>query len=99
LSRRERRKPQRASLARISTGRYDGRHGDRANHGPARRSGIASRRASRFNGVVPDRSETIVLRATVIDGNGYPDDYQIFWRGLLIGRIMKGTGSPSHSLQ
>ena len=48
---------------------------------------------------MPDGSETISLRATVIDGNGYPDDYQIFWRGLLIGRIMKGTGSPNHAPQ
>jgi hypothetical protein len=26
-------------------------------------------------------SDTIALRATVIDGNGYPDDYQVVWRG------------------
>jgi len=27
---------------------------------------------------VPD-DETIALRATVIDGNGYPHDYQVVW--------------------
>jgi hypothetical protein len=43
--------------------------------------------------------ETIALRATVIDGNGYPDDYRVVWRGLSIGRIMKGTGSPIHAPQ
>jgi hypothetical protein len=42
-------------------------------------------------------SDTIALRATVIGGNGYPDDYQVVWRGLSIGRIMKGTGSPNHA--
>jgi hypothetical protein len=35
----------------------------------------------------PD-DETTALRATVIDGNGYPDDHQVVWRGLPIGRIM-----------
>jgi hypothetical protein len=30
-----------------------------------------------------DDDETIALRATVVDGNGYPDDYQVVWRGLL----------------
>jgi len=52
----------------------------------------------RHDGRVPD-DETIALRATVIDGNGYPDDYQVVWRGLSIGRIMKGTGSPTHAPQ
>jgi hypothetical protein len=42
-----------------------------------------------------DDDETIALRATVVDGNGYPDDYQVVWRGLLIGRIMEATGSPN----
>jgi hypothetical protein len=27
------------------------------------------------------------LRATVIGGYRYPDDYQVIWRGLPIGRI------------
>jgi hypothetical protein len=46
-----------------------------------------------------DDPEMIALRATVIDGNGYPDDYQVVWHGLSIGRIMKGTGSPNHAPQ
>jgi hypothetical protein len=28
-----------------------------------------------------------------------PDDYQVVWHGLSIGRIMKGTGSPNHAPQ
>jgi hypothetical protein len=48
---------------------------------------------------MPDDTETIALRATVIGGNGYPDDYQVVWRGRSIGRIMKGTGSPNHAPQ
>jgi hypothetical protein len=39
------------------------------------------------------------ISATVIDGNGYPDDHQVVWRSLSIGRIMKGTGSPVHAPQ
>jgi hypothetical protein len=31
---------------------------------------------------MPDDSETIALRATVVAGNGYPDDYQVIWRVL-----------------
>jgi hypothetical protein len=33
--------------------------------------------------------ETITLRATVIGGQRYPDDYTVIWRELPIGRIMK----------
>lgn len=40
--------------------------------------------------------ETIALRATVIGGERYDDDYTVIWRGLSIGRIMKGSGAPSH---
>ena len=40
--------------------------------------------------------ETIALRVTVISGIRYADDYQVIWRGLSIGRIMKGGGVPSH---
>jgi hypothetical protein len=29
----------------------------------------------------PTIPKTIALRATVIGGNGYPDDYQVVWRG------------------
>jgi hypothetical protein len=38
--------------------------------------------------------ETIVLRVTVIGGKRHPDDYQVIWRKLPIGRIMKRDGVP-----
>jgi hypothetical protein len=37
-----------------------------------------------------DDLETIALRATVIAGKGYEDDYQVIW-------LMKASGVPSHS--
>jgi hypothetical protein len=40
--------------------------------------------------------ETIALRATVIAGKRYEDDFTVIWRGLSIGRIMKSSGVPSH---
>lgn len=40
-------------------------------------------------------SETLVLSATVIAGDRLVEDYQVIWRGLSIGRIMKTTGVPS----
>jgi hypothetical protein len=43
-----------------------------------------------------DNSETIALRVTVIGGQRYADDYQVIWRGLSIGRIMKSSGVPGH---
>ena len=36
-----------------------------------------------------DDSETIALRATVIAGKRYADDYQVIWREMSIGRIMQ----------
>jgi hypothetical protein len=39
---------------------------------------------------MPDNSETIALRPTVIGGNRYPDNYQVIRRGLPIGRIIRG---------
>jgi hypothetical protein len=42
---------------------------------------------------MPD-PETIALRATVIAGKRYADDYQVIWRGLSIGRIMQSSGVP-----
>jgi hypothetical protein len=39
---------------------------------------------------MPDDPETLSLRATVID----PDDFLVIWRGLTIGRIMRGAGAP-----
>jgi hypothetical protein len=43
--------------------------------------------------------ETIALRATVIAGMRYADDYQVIWRDLPIGRIMKSSGVPAHIAQ
>lgn len=34
------------------------------------------------------------LRATVIGGETAPDDFQVFWNGLPIGRILKQPGVP-----
>jgi hypothetical protein len=39
-------------------------------------------------------SETLTLRATVIGGIRRADDYQVIWRGMSIGRIMRGAGAP-----
>jgi hypothetical protein len=38
--------------------------------------------------------ETIALRPTVIDGARRDDDYEVIWRGLPIGRILKEPDSP-----
>jgi hypothetical protein len=46
-----------------------------------------------------DESEAIALRATVIAGKRYADDYQVIWRGLSIGRIMQASGVPAHLAQ
>jgi hypothetical protein len=35
--------------------------------------------------------ETIDLRATQIGGRRCVEDFTVFWRGMLIGRIMKGS--------
>jgi hypothetical protein len=34
-------------------------------------------------------------RVTVIGGKRHADDYEVIWRGLTIGRIMKRSGVPS----
>jgi len=36
--------------------------------------------------------EPLTLRATVIGGKRWPDDYTVIWRGLTIGRIMLAPG-------
>jgi hypothetical protein len=36
--------------------------------------------------------ETIDLRVTQIAGQRYVEDFTVFWRGMPIGRIMKGSG-------
>ena len=38
--------------------------------------------------------ETIALRATVIAGKRYDDDFTVIRRELSIGRIMKSSGGP-----
>jgi hypothetical protein len=42
-----------------------------------------------------DDLESVALRPTVIDGQRQEDDYEVIWRGLPIGRIMKPP-SDSH---
>jgi hypothetical protein len=44
-------------------------------------------------------SDTIALRATVIAGKRYDDDFTVIWRGLPVGRIMKSSGVPAHIAQ
>ncbi len=41
-----------------------------------------------------DDLETVALRPTVVDGQVQADDYEVIWRGLLVGRIMKQLDSP-----
>jgi PilZ domain-containing protein len=38
--------------------------------------------------------ESVALRPTVIDGQRHEDDYEVIWRGLSIGRILKPPGEP-----
>jgi hypothetical protein len=39
--------------------------------------------------------EQISLRKTTFgDGEAYPDDWRVFWRGLPVGRILKQPGVP-----
>ena len=40
--------------------------------------------------------ESFTIHATEIDGQSYPDDYTVIWRGLPIGRIRKNPGLPDH---
>jgi hypothetical protein len=44
--------------------------------------------------VMTDDSESVALRPTVIDGKRQEDDYELIWRGLPIGRIMKPPTEP-----
>jgi hypothetical protein len=36
----------------------------------------------------------LLLRPTVIGGDTVPDDYQVIWNGMPIGRILKQPGVP-----
>jgi hypothetical protein len=44
-------------------------------------------------------SETLTLRPTVIGGQRCADDYQVIWRGMSIGRIMRASSLPSDKAQ
>jgi PilZ domain-containing protein len=44
--------------------------------------------------VMTDDLESVALRPTVTDGKPQEDDYEVIWRGLPIGRIMKPPGDP-----
>jgi hypothetical protein len=39
-------------------------------------------------------ADGLTLRATIIGGDTAPDDYQVFWSGMPIGRILKQPGVP-----
>ena len=39
-----------------------------------------------------DNSESVALRPTVVDGQRQDDNYEVIWRGLPVGRIMKPPG-------
>ena len=41
-----------------------------------------------------DDSETVAVCPTVIDGQRQEDDYEVTWRGLPIGRIIKLPNDP-----
>lgn len=41
-----------------------------------------------------DDQETIALRPNVIDGVRHDDDYEVIWRGLPVGRILRAPDSP-----
>ena len=41
-----------------------------------------------------DDLESVALRPTVTDGKRQEDDYEVIWRDLPIGRIMKPPGDP-----
>ena len=38
--------------------------------------------------------DRLLLRPTVIGGDTAPDDYQVIWNGMAIGRILKQPGVP-----
>ena len=42
-----------------------------------------------------DDLESVAMRPTVIDGQRQEDNYEVIWRGLPIGRIMKPPGEPA----
>ena len=56
-----------------------------------------SRNLSRYAKCSPmGDHESIIIHATQIDGQTYPEDYTVIWRGLPIGRIRKNPGLPDY---
>jgi hypothetical protein len=47
-----------------------------------------------FTGIGMTDDQLILRKTTFGDGQTYPDDWQVFWRGLPIGRILKQPGVP-----
>jgi hypothetical protein len=94
-------RPEQKDLRRLSSpiapfhGRYVRRYaGGRPRRLRQLRSRVASHRMPHFNQLMPDNSETIAQRVTVIGGQRHADDYQVIWRDLPIGRIMRASGGP-----
>ena len=44
--------------------------------------------------VMTDDPESIALRPTVVDGQTMADDFEVIWRGMQIGRMMKQPDGP-----
>lgn len=42
-----------------------------------------------------DDEDALALRPTVIGGERAPDDYQVIWQGMPIGRIMRQSDAPA----
>ena len=59
-----------------------------------RSGGTVARDRLKARQVMTDDSESVALRPTVIDGKRQEDDYEVIWRGLPIGRIMKPPTDP-----
>jgi hypothetical protein len=38
--------------------------------------------------------DALILRPTMIGSESHPDDYQVIWNGIPIGRILKQPGVP-----
>jgi hypothetical protein len=41
-----------------------------------------------------DPDDDLTLRPTLIGGDRFPDDYEVIWRGIAIGRILIQPGVP-----
>src|ERR1700742_4401663 len=54
----------------------------------------ASRPRCRTGAPMTDDPEAIALRPVVTDGQTRADDYEVIWRGMNIGRMMKQADGP-----